>query len=514
MAGYSRQDTANNIANGNVINADDFDGEFNAIEGAFNSSSGHAHDGSSGGGAPISKVGPAQDIVVSTSQVLPKTSNTLDLGSAATQFKNGWFDGTINTDALQVDENANVSGNLGVTGSILVTGSVTSSGFLGNATTASAWATPRTFTISGSATGSATGVDGSGNVDISVYIPPSGSGEITDFIESVQDTVGGMVTGNTESGIAVTYDDALGKLNFDVNDPTITLSGDVAGSATMTNLGNVTISTTVQPNSVALGTDTTGNYVATLTAGTGVTLANNSGEGATPTISIGQAVATTSNVTFNNLVVSGNLTVSGSTTTVNTETINLADNIITLNSNEAGTPTQNAGIEVERGIEPNKSFYWEEATDRWTFGTESVVASQFIGNASTATTLATSRIISLGGDLSGSASFNGGANITITAAVADDSHNHVISNVDGLQTALDAKAAKNGDAAQPFTASTLNATTLNTTTLNATTVDTGAWTLSESGGVLYFKYNGVNKMKIDGSGNLTVVGEITAFGIV
>ena len=61
------------------------------------------------------------------------------------------------------------------------------------------------------------------------------------------------------------------------------------------------------------------------------------------------------------------------------------------------------------------------------------------GNADTATTLATSRTISLGGDLSGSASFNGGANITITATVADDSHNHVISNIDGLQTALDGK---------------------------------------------------------------------------
>src|SRR6056300_76011 len=56
-----------------------------------------------------------------------------------------------------------------------------------------------------------------------------------------------------------------------------------------------------------------------------------------------------------------------------------------------------------------------------------------------ADTLTTARTISLGGDLSGSASFNGSSNITITAAVADDSHNHVISNVDGLQTALNGK---------------------------------------------------------------------------
>jgi hypothetical protein len=66
-----------------------------------------------------------------------------------------------------------------------------------------------------------------------------------------------------------------------------------------------------------------------------------------------------------NLIVSGNLTVSGTTTTVNTETINLADNIITLNSNEAGTPSENAGIEVERGTSDNVTLRWNEGSDIW-----------------------------------------------------------------------------------------------------------------------------------------------------
>ena len=61
------------------------------------------------------------------------------------------------------------------------------------------------------------------------------------------------------------------------------------------------------------------------------------------------------------------------------------------------------------------------------------------GNADTATTLETARTIQLSGDITGSASFDGSANINITAAVQDDSHAHVISNVDGLQSALDAK---------------------------------------------------------------------------
>jgi len=90
------------------------------------------------------------------------------------------------------------------------------------------------------------------------------NGNVTLNQESIQDIVGGMVSTNTESGISVTYDDANGKLDFNVADPTITLSGDVTGSATMTNLGDVTITTTVAPNSVELGTDTTGDYVANI----------------------------------------------------------------------------------------------------------------------------------------------------------------------------------------------------------------------------------------------------------
>ena len=67
------------------------------------------------------------------------------------------------------------------------------------------------------------------------------------------------------------------------------------------------------------------------------------------------------------------------------------------------------------------------------------------GNAATATALATARTIAIAGDVVGSATFDGSANISITAAVQDDSHAHVITNVDGLQTALDAKTNTSRD---------------------------------------------------------------------
>tara|TARA_R110002096_G_scaffold258013_3_gene451603 strand:+ start:1216 stop:3915 length:2700 start_codon:yes stop_codon:yes gene_type:complete len=112
-----------------------------------------------------------------------------------------------------------------------------------------------------------------------------------------------------------------------------------------------------------------------LTGGTGVTYA-------TGDISIGQPVSTTSNVTFNDMIVSGNLTVSGETTTVSTETIELADNIILFNSNEAGVPSQDAGIEIERGTSTNKTLIWDESEDKWSIGSNVFVASTFEGSLS------------------------------------------------------------------------------------------------------------------------------------
>lgn len=80
------------------------------------------------------------------------------------------------------------------------------------------------------------------------------SGAVSLNHEAVQDIVGGMVTSNTETGISVTYDDTNGKLDFAVNNPIITISGDVDGTATMTNLGNTTIEVTLDTVNTNAGT--------------------------------------------------------------------------------------------------------------------------------------------------------------------------------------------------------------------------------------------------------------------
>jgi len=67
-----------------------------------------------------------------------------------------------------------------------------------------------------------------------------------------------------------------------------------------------------------------------------------------------------------NVIVTGNLTVNGTTTTVNSNTVAIGDAIMTLNSDEAGTPSANAGLEVERGTATNVSLLWNETSDNWT----------------------------------------------------------------------------------------------------------------------------------------------------
>ena len=130
------------------------------------------------------------------------------------------------------------------------------------------------------------------------------------------------------------------------------------------------------------------------TAGTGVSISSG-------TINIGQAVGTTSNVTFNDLTVSGNLTVQGTTTTVNSTTINLADNIITLNSNATGSATQNAGIEVERGSDANVGIRWNETSNKWEFtndGTTYSTISSFSGDYNDLTNKPTLATVATSGD--------------------------------------------------------------------------------------------------------------------
>lgn len=221
------------------------------------------------------------------------------------------------------------------------------------------------------------------------WTPASGSTEV------IQDIIGSTVVGGT--GLTATYNDTAGTHTIRLNDtavtagsygssasipsftvdaqgrltsasetsipdPVITLSGDVTGSATMTNLGDVTITTTIQPNSVALGTDTTGSYVSTISGTSGeITVSGSGSESAAITIGLPDDVTVTGN-----LSIGGNLDVAGSINSINTTEVNIVDNKVALNTNVTGAPSSNAGIVVNRGTSADAEILWNESTDQWT----------------------------------------------------------------------------------------------------------------------------------------------------
>jgi len=173
-------------------------------------------------------------------------------------------------------------------------------------------------------------------VSTELYI---GSKTATEFI---QDIVGDMFTTGSYTNITTTYDDTNGNID-------LSASGEVTltGSQTLTNK--------------------------TLASPTFTGTANGA-----------------------NLTLTGDLTVSGDTIFTNSNNVLIGDAILTLNADETGSPTANAGFEVERGTSTNKSFVWNETDDKWTIGSETFVAGtveanltgNVTGNADTSTKIA------------------------------------------------------------------------------------------------------------------------------
>lgn len=232
---------------------------------------------------------------------------------------------------------------------------------------------------------------------------------------------------------------------------TITLSGDVAGSASMDGTANVSITTTVQPNSVALGTDTTGNYVAGITQGTGITVSGTAGEGWSPTIAITNVgtAGTYTKVTTNaqgqvtsgttlsatdipsldaSKITTGTLPVvqggTGVTTSTGTGSVVLSTSpILTTPNIGVATGTSFNSITGLASVAPLVAGTAAVGTSTLTARQDHVHPAQtsVTGNAGTATKLATARTISLTGDVTGSVSFDGSADASISATIAANS---------------------------------------------------------------------------------------------
>ena len=291
------------------------------------------------------------------------------------------------------------SGNINVG---TITGTIS-----GNASSATKWQTARDLSLTGDATATLSAVDGTSNVSASLTLATVNSnvgsfGSAT-AIPVITVNAKGLVTGVTTASVATALSIAGG-----TGSDTVDLLTD-----TLTFSGGTGVTTTVTNNQVS--------------------------------IAIGQAVGTTSNVTFNdvtvngklysndltatnvtvdgNAVITGNLTVQGTTTTVNSITVAVGDKNITLAKDAADAGEADGGGITIAGPATPATLTYSSSDDRWNLNKNlnvTTVYGALSGNASTATALQTSRNFSVSGDATTASgvAFDGSAGVDLAITLA------------------------------------------------------------------------------------------------
>ena len=141
------------------------------------------------------------------------------------------------------------------------------------------------------------------------------------------------------------------KVAIGATDPSVPLEVNLSGSS-VSNADGTGIAQLGADGSANMGIDAAS--IQARSGGSAATLSLNTSGGA---VSIGSSGQTTT--------INGNLSVAGTATTTLSETVNIKDNIVVLNSNQTGTGDANAGIEVERGDLTNTAIRWNGSDDSW-----------------------------------------------------------------------------------------------------------------------------------------------------
>jgi hypothetical protein len=369
------------------------------------------------------------------SSIIPDDDDSFDLGSASKEWRNLYVDGTASIDTLTVDvaatlggDRATVSGNAHITGTAFIGG-----GIKDGATTviganaklhANNTITAKTITTTMIANTMTSG----GNFGSATQIPiinVNDRGQVTGILETTAAVVTGLTYSSANNNIRISA--ANGKTFDDVIDPATT---SVRGVASFDS-GDFDVSS----GAVSLKNAATGAVLAISATANETTVSRTNG---TVTVGLPDDVTIAGQLNVGeNVIVTGNLIVSGTTTTVNSETVNIADNIIVLNSNYSGsTPSENGGITIERGTKANYSFLWDEGNDRWTAGDRNLVANTFIGNLTGSASSVDPNSVALGTDTTGDyvASFTVGTGLDTTTATGEGSTPNITLDLSELST--------------------------------------------------------------------------------
>ncbi|MDA9843123.1 tail fiber domain-containing protein [bacterium] len=314
-------------------------------------------------------------------------NNIVSIGNASTQasviYTQDLFvgDDLVVTDDMAVTGNTNLTGNTDITNNLQVNQNIT-----GNATVTGVTVTDGTLQInSGSIT---QGVNGTFSGTVQFGTLSDGTIGITAWADEDTMSSNSATLVPTQQSVKAYVDTANTNMKTYVDLQDNSQDLDFAGDS---GTGTVLIGGTTDSQSI------------TFTGGDGITSTAGS---QTLTLDVDNTVARTNvNETFDaNVIITGNLTVNGTQTTVNSATLSVADNIITLNSDATGSASVNAGIEVERGDDTNVQLRWNETSDTW----------QFTNDGSTYTDIITYGSLSV---TSASASGNGGLSYNNTTGV-------------------------------------------------------------------------------------------------
>lgn len=175
-------------------------------------------------------------------------------------------------------------------------------------------------------------------------------------------TLLGVDVSGTDNSTDVTLDttshDYLSLSGQEIALGAIDLATDVTGTLPNANLTNDSI--TIGTTEIALGSSD-----GDLEGLTSLTVDDIIIDGTTITTTASGGDDLTLDSDGGTVIIAGNLRVDGTTTTVNSETLTIDDNVIVLNDNATGAPTENAGIEIERGTSANVQLRWNETSDKW-----------------------------------------------------------------------------------------------------------------------------------------------------